>query len=752
MEKSTTEQLRSEIDKLNNTIADLKNTFDISPGLICVANAKTGQYSECNPAVKRILGFTVEEFTSRPFNDFIHPDDQQKTVDVITEQLKGAPVANFENRYRCKDGSYKWLAWQATAVDKNGKVYAVATDITKSKQAEEELKENEEKYRSLFDNMHEGFALHKIVLNENNVPIDYIFVEANDAFENLTGLERKKIIGKKVTEILPGIENDPADWIGVYGKVALTEKEIKFEQYSKPLKKWYSVSVYSNRKYFFATLFFDITERKKAEEKLKAKNKFLDETFNSLSHPFYVIDIEDYTIVGANKAAKNNRYTKGITCYELTHSSDRPCHGNGHDCPIEIIKKTKKDTILEHIHYRRDDKELFVEVHSHPIFDKVGNIKQIIEYTIDITDRKHAEKALQASEKQNRSITQTATDAIISIDSDGIILSWNSAAEKIFGYSLSEMLNKNLSKILPAQYKVGHKNGMNRLKSGGKEKLIGKIIEITAVRKNGNEFPIELSLSSWETDNKKYFTGIIRDITKRKFAENVLRQSKERYRSLSKELIESNSMKELLLDIIAHGLRNPAGAIKGFAEFGLENDPNNEILAEINQSTVNLLQVIDDATILSKVTIGDTIEKKKLNIGNVIKIIIKEYSSQLQYEKMILDLKLKGDLIVYANPIIGEVFRNYISNAIKYAKTGKKIVIDAIMKDGYATVNVKDFGKTIAKKDRENIFKRNVQLGKTKGRGLGLAIVERIAEAHDAEVGVKPNKPTGNIFYIKIPI
>ncbi len=211
-------------------------------------------------------------------------------------------------------------------------------------------------------------------------------------------------------------------------------------------------------------------------------------------------------------------------------------------------------------------------------------------------------------------------------------------------------------------------------------------------------------------------------------------------------------MKELLLDVISHDLKNPAGAIQGFAKYGLENDPKNEILNEINQTTDSLLNIINHTTTLSKVTIGDAIEKEELNLVDIINIIINEKSKQLQYEKMTLDMKLKGELIVNANPIISEVFRNYISNAIKYAKTGKKIIIDGIAEEEYVTVNVKDFGKTIAKKDRENVFVRNVQLGKTKGRGLGLAIVKRIAIAHDAEVGVKPNKPTGNIFYIKFPV
>lgn len=141
--------------------------------------------------------------------------------------------------------------------------------------AEEAQQESEEKYLKLFDNMLDGFALHEIVLNNNNVPIDYIFIDINDAFENQTGLKREKIIGKNVTEVLPDIEHDPAGWIERYGKVALKGKSIRFENYSEQLKKWYSVLVYSPQKGYFATIFQDITERKQAEEKLNATNQQL---------------------------------------------------------------------------------------------------------------------------------------------------------------------------------------------------------------------------------------------------------------------------------------------------------------------------------------------------------------------------------------------------------------------------------------------------------------------------------------------
>ena len=135
--------------------------------------------------------------------------------------------------------------------------------------------------------------------------------------------------------------------------------------------------------------------------------------------------------------------------------------------------------------------------------------------------------ALLNSELQNRSITETAADAMISINDQGMISSWNKAAEKIFGYSYSEILNKKLTSIMPSKHKLGHASGLERLRKGGAEKLIGSTLEITAVRKNGEEFPIELSLSSWTINDKKHFTGIIRDITERKKAEIELVQEKD---------------------------------------------------------------------------------------------------------------------------------------------------------------------------------------------------------------------------------
>lgn len=146
---------------------------------------------------------------------------------------------------------------------------------------------------------------------------------------------------------------------------------------------------------------------------------------------------------------------------------------------------------------------------------------------------KKANEELRESQELNRSIIQTAADAIISIDSDGFISLWNDAAEKIFGYTSSEIMNKRLTEIIPGQYRAAHRAGLQRLKKGGKERLLGKTIEIIGLRKDGRSLPIELSLSCRESDTHKYYTAIIRDISKRKKAERTLRENEKLLRTVA---------------------------------------------------------------------------------------------------------------------------------------------------------------------------------------------------------------------------
>jgi PAS domain S-box-containing protein len=147
-------------------------------------------------------------------------------------------------------------------------------------------------------------------------------------------------------------------------------------------------------------------------------------------------------------------------------------------------------------------------------------------------EREVVSRALSRGEKRFRSVAETASDAIISADSSGNITFWNSAAEKMFGYSAGEIIRKPLTTIMPERYHRAHLKGLNRVVTTGKTRLKGKVVELVALKKDGSEFPVSLSVASWGTEEGLFFTAIIRDITQRKGAEEALRQSEERYRNV----------------------------------------------------------------------------------------------------------------------------------------------------------------------------------------------------------------------------
>ncbi|MBN1804259.1 MAG: CBS domain-containing protein [Sedimentisphaerales bacterium] len=173
---------------------------------------------------------------------------------------------------------------------------------------------------------------------------------------------------------------------------AHTELEIRVEQRTTELEQANKV------------LKSEITERKKAEEHIKEQNEFLNLVIESLTHPFYVIDAKDYTIKMANSAAYMDPIPEELTCYKLTHKQDQPCTNPEHKCPLEEIKKTKQPIIVEHKHYDTNGNLRNIEVHAYPVFDKHGEVTQMIEYSLDITENKKNEKAL---EKLNKDLEST---------------------------------------------------------------------------------------------------------------------------------------------------------------------------------------------------------------------------------------------------------------------------------------------------------------------------------------------------------
>ena len=185
----------------------------------------------------------------------------QQTPDQITKRVTDALRSNMrielEETYGAKTFS---LLFAPVALE--GYVNIYATDITERQKAEQELRKSEKDYSSLFENMIDGFAYCKMIFDEKEQPIDFVYLQINDAFEKITGLKREIVVGKKVTQAIPGIKESNPELFEIYGRVALTGKKEKFEVFFKPLNMWLSISVYCPAKGYFAAVFENITDHK----------------------------------------------------------------------------------------------------------------------------------------------------------------------------------------------------------------------------------------------------------------------------------------------------------------------------------------------------------------------------------------------------------------------------------------------------------------------------------------------------------
>ena len=382
-----------DISELKLSEDKFAKAFHTSPSIVGLSDLETGQYIEVNQSFYDILGYEPGEVIGKKSTDLVKMDKEFRDK-IIAEFKKNGSIHNKEGIIYAKDGRRVDVLLSAEVIQMQDKKYnfTTALDITERKRAEEKLRESEEKYRMLFQNMLDGFAYHKIVTDENGKAIDYIFMEINDAFEELTGLKREKIIGNKVTEALPGIENDPDDWIGKYGEVALAGKELRFEQYAEPLDRWFSVYAFCPKEGYFATVFEDITERKQAEEELRVLSAVTEQTIEGIA----LADLEG-NLQFVNTAwlamhgygKQEELLGKSLTIF---HTEDQI---QNEVLPFNKIVKQHGYNSGEVGHKRKDGSTFPTLMTCSVLKDEQGKPFALAGITQDITERKRAEEELQ---------------------------------------------------------------------------------------------------------------------------------------------------------------------------------------------------------------------------------------------------------------------------------------------------------------------------------------------------------------------
>jgi len=284
--------------------------------------------------------------------------------------------------------------------------------MNNSKKTETALQGSEALFWHLFDNMSSGVAVYAVLDNGR----DFVFIGLNRAGEKISHISREEVIGKGVLELFPTVED--FGLLDVFRRVwssGKSEHHPVAEFQDRRFIGWIENYVYKLPSGQIVAIFDDVTARKKAEDQLKQQKELLESTIDALDHPFCVISVKDYRIEVANKAARilgaNAELT---TCYALTHKLDHPCSGSDHICPMEQVVRTKKPVIIEHTHLDVNHAPYPVEIRGYPLFDNRGNVECMIEYTLDITERKQAESILEkaAATAERERLARDLHDAV----------------------------------------------------------------------------------------------------------------------------------------------------------------------------------------------------------------------------------------------------------------------------------------------------------------------------------------------------
>ncbi len=273
----------------------------------------------------------------------------------------------------------------------------------------------------------------------------------------------------------------------------------------------------------------DVTSRRAAEEELRASEQNYRTIFEEANDAMVVYEPEGEQILDVNvRACEAYGYSRdelvGTSLKRLTKHVERG------EASIQQLLEEGSVRDFESVHLSRDGREINVLVNSSLI--EYRGRKAVLDITRDITQRKRAEEDLRDSEERYRALVQSANDAIVTADDAGMIVGWNPGAERMFGYGEAEVTGQSLTVLMPDRYRDRHRDGMKRVAGSGDSKVVGATLELEGVRKDGSEFPLEVSISQCEVGGARLLTSIIRDVTQRKRADETLRDSEERYHTL----------------------------------------------------------------------------------------------------------------------------------------------------------------------------------------------------------------------------
>ena len=408
--------------------------------------------------------------------------------------LAGEWLSGDEESFFTPDGAQHWVNWQIApwgdGGETTGGIVIYVDDITDRKRVEHELTVSETRYRGLFEHMNRGIAYCQMIESEGAGAPDFRYLAVNRQFEALTGLSG--VTGKRVSELFPRIGELDAELLSAFETVARTGEPRKFESFMHVTGQWNSISAYGPEKGFFVVMFDVIDERKKAEATARQWQRAFEE-----SH--FGIALSDAAT--GRITAMNPAYSRmlGYAADELVGQDIAVLYSEEglalREAVLWAADSERSHVLLETRHVRKDGTSFPVLIDVTLVRDEAGNAVSHIKVAHDLTELRRAGEALRASEARARTLFENASQGILTTDGEGRIVDANPMVQSLFGYGSAELIGAPVEMLLPESLRGRHVEHRTEYLRQPRARPMGYGIDLLARRKDGTEFPVEISLS-----------------------------------------------------------------------------------------------------------------------------------------------------------------------------------------------------------------------------------------------------------------
>jgi len=397
---------------------------------------------------------------------------------------------------------------------------------------------------------------------------------------------------------------------------------------------------------------------------------------------------------------------------------------------------------LEIFALRKDGSSFRAEIGLNPIETNDGLL---------VTSTIRAVSKMDDSEAYFRNVLESAPDAMIIIDEQGKIAIVNAQVEKMFGFERQEILGRPIETLLPERLREQHVSHRGKFVSGPKLRPMGEGMDLVAMRKDGSEFPVEISLSPVRTGSRVFVSSVIRDITERKRMQDEIIAAR-------REAERANNANSAFLAAASHDLRQPVQALSllnGALRRTVKDERALEMIDSQQHSLTAMTNLLNSLLDISRLDAGAVSpELEDFPIRRLIDRLSDEFARQAQHRGLAFS-SLSSDSVICSDPnLLAEIIQNLVSNAIRYTDKGG-VTLECVENEGRCRIEVTDTGIGIEEDQIDAIFGEfhqcKVPGASKEGFGLGLAIVRRLADLLGAQIAVVSDVGKGSCFSITLP-